>query len=50
VAAALYALRGGSAYVDITAGANGYYATHKGYDNVTGLGVPDVANLVKALQ
>lgn len=49
-AASLYSLRGSAAYYDITVGANGYFAAQKGYDNATGLGVPDVAKLVKALQ
>ena len=49
-AASLYSLRGSAAYYDITVGANGYYPARAGYDNVTGLGVPDVAKLVKALQ
>ncbi|MBC5804788.1 MAG: hypothetical protein DLM63_04280 [Solirubrobacterales bacterium] len=47
---ALYALQGTSAYYDITVGANGYFRAKPGYDNVTGLGVPNVAKLVKALQ
>ncbi len=49
-AAALYHLQGSSAYYDITVGANGYFPARKGYDNATGLGVPDVTKLVKALQ
>ena len=49
-AASLYSLRGGPAYYDITVGANGYFPARAGYDNVTGLGVPDAAKLVKALQ
>jgi len=49
-AASLYSLRGSKAYVDITVGANGYFPARPGYDNATGLGVPDAANLVKALQ
>lgn len=50
VPGALYALRGTPAYYDITVGTNGYFRTKPGYDNVTGLGVPDVAKLVKLLQ
>jgi subtilase family serine protease len=49
-AAALYRLRGDAAFVDITVGANGYFPARAGYDNATGLGVPDVNKLVKALQ
>lgn len=49
-AARLYSLRGSAAYLDITVGANGYFGARPGYDNATGLGVPDVAKLVKALQ
>jgi hypothetical protein len=33
---------------DITAGDNWHYNAHGGYDQATGLGVPDVANLLKA--
>jgi subtilase family serine protease len=46
--AAIYRNRN-SAFVDITAGANGFYATQKGYDNVTGVGVPDVARLANSI-
>ncbi len=35
---------------DITAGDNWHYTGEKGYDQATGVGVPDVANLFKALQ
>jgi kumamolisin len=35
---------------DITAGANGYYPALKGFDNVTGIGVPNVWALVQTLQ
>jgi len=35
---------------DITAGDNWHYAAHGGYDQATGLGVPDVANLLRALR
>ncbi|MBV8459912.1 MAG: S53 family peptidase [Candidatus Eremiobacteraeota bacterium] len=48
--AALYHLRGTPAFYDITVGDNGYYPAHVGYDNVTGVGVPDAAKLVTALQ
>jgi subtilase family serine protease len=55
---ALYGLvRDGTAYQgreaplrDITAGDNWHYDAHGGYDQATGLGVPDVANLLKALR
>jgi kumamolisin len=47
-APALYANR--SAFVDITSGDNGFYVAQPGYDNVSGLGVPDVAKLVNALK
>jgi kumamolisin len=47
-AAALYGAR--SAFVDVTAGSNGYYVAKPGYDNVTGLGVPDAAKLVNAVK
>ena len=36
-------------FLDITVGDNGVYPAKAGYDNATGLGVPDVANLIKAL-
>jgi kumamolisin len=35
---------------DITSGDNWHYSAHGGYDQGTGLGVPDVANLLKALR
>ena len=55
---ALYQLaRSGSAYSghdaplrDITTGDNWGYSAHRGYDQATGLGVPNVANLLRALQ
>jgi kumamolisin len=34
---------------DIKEGDNWHYNAHQGYDQATGLGVPDVANLLKAL-
>ncbi len=50
-------LRQGSAYQgrypalrDIVAGDNWYFYAHTGYDQTTGAGVPDVANLLLALQ
>jgi kumamolisin len=39
-----------STFVDMTAGSNGFYVAKPGYDNVTGLGVPDAARLVNALK
>ena len=36
-------------YTDIVAGANGTYACTPGYDLVTGLGAPDVAQLTKVI-
>jgi kumamolisin len=55
---ALYELvRSGSAYRgfdaplrDISAGDNWGYFAHRGYDQATGVGVPDVANLLRWLQ
>lgn len=35
---------------DITAGDNWHYKGERGYDQATGVGVPDVANLLKALE
>lgn len=35
---------------DITAGDNWFYTGERGYDQATGVGVPDVSNLFKALQ
>ena len=50
-------LRSGNAYSgnkppfrDITQGDNWFWNANKAYDQVTGIGVPDVANLLKALQ
>lgn len=36
-------------YYDITKGTNGFYVAGKGYDNATGLGVPDAYKLYSAL-
>jgi kumamolisin len=44
----LYALSGTASFTDITSGNNGYSAG-VGYDLVTGIGVPNVQNLVQAL-
>jgi kumamolisin len=35
---------------DITQGNNWYWNAHRGYDQTTGLGVPDVANLLETLR
>jgi kumamolisin len=35
---------------DISAGDNWHYNAHGRYDQATGLGVPDVANLLRALR
>jgi kumamolisin len=45
----LYPLAGGPCFRDITAGTNGAFTAAAGYDQVTGIGVPDVAELIKAL-
>ncbi|HTU00990.1 MAG TPA: S53 family peptidase [Candidatus Sulfotelmatobacter sp.] len=45
----LYALAGSSAFNDVTSGSNGAYTAQPGYDLCTGLGSPNVGNLVAAL-
>jgi len=45
----LYPLMGTACFRDITAGNNGDYLAAPGYDLVTGIGVPNVAELIKAL-
>ncbi|GLQ82764.1 kumamolisin [Mesorhizobium huakuii] len=45
----LYPLAGSDAFGDITQGSNGLYEAHQGYDQVTGLGVPNVRALMSAL-
>jgi subtilase family serine protease len=45
----LYALRSTSAFFDIVQGCNGVFCAKAGYDNVTGIGVPDVRKLKQAL-
>ncbi len=45
----IYPLMGTACFRDITAGSNGAYTAGPGYDRVTGVGVPDVAELIKAL-
>jgi kumamolisin len=47
--ATLYSLCSTSAYHDITTGSNGDYSAGDGYDLVTGLGTPDVANFIQAV-
>lgn len=42
----LYSTEPATAYHDITLGGNGLYAAHPGYDLVTGLGTPDITQLV----
>jgi len=37
------------AFRDVTSGSNGTYSAGIGYDEVTGIGVPDVANLISVL-
>lgn len=53
VLSALYSVYGSSSYSsafhDITSGYNGAYYATAGYDEVTGLGSPDVANLLPLL-
>ena len=45
----LYPLLGTASLRDITAGSNGAFDAGSGYDMVTGLGVPNVAQLIQAL-
>jgi kumamolisin len=45
----LYPLQGTSAFNDITSGTNGAYSAGPGYDLCSGLGSPNVANLIAAL-
>ena len=45
----LYPLLGTAAFRDIRQGGNGAYSAGPGYDLVTGLGAPNVAELCKAL-
>lgn len=45
----LYPLNGTSAFHDITSGTNGAYSAGPGYDLCTGLGSPNVTNLIAAL-
>ena len=45
----LYPLLGGNAVRDITAGSNGAYSAGVGYDLITGVGAPNIANLIAHL-
>jgi kumamolisin len=45
----LYPLMGSAAFRDITVGSNGAYNAGKGFDLVTGLGVPNLKALIAAL-
>jgi len=45
----IYPLLGTDSFHDITSGGNGSYSAGSGYDLCTGLGTPNVANLVGAL-
>jgi len=45
----LYPLLGSSSFRDITAGSNGAFSASAGYDMVTGIGVPNVKQLMSAL-
>lgn len=45
----LYPLSGSGAFNDVTGGGNGAYAAGPGYDLCTGLGSPNVGNLIAAI-
>jgi len=45
----LYPLIGSASFRDITTGNNGTYSCTAGYDEVTGIGAPNVTNLMQAL-
>jgi kumamolisin len=45
----IYPLLGTASFRDVTSGSNGQFMAGPGYDRVTGLGVPNVAELVAAL-
>jgi kumamolisin len=45
----LYPLQGTAAFRDITEGSNGAFSAGPGYDRVTGIGVPNMKELVNAL-
>jgi len=44
--AMLYGLCGSTSLHDVTSGSNGAYDAGSGYDMVTGIGTPDVSNLL----
>jgi kumamolisin len=46
---AFYPLAATTAFRDITIGTNGTYTASTGYDRVTGIGVPNLSALIKAL-
>lgn len=48
--AKIYPLIGTSAFSDITTGTNGAYSADIGYDLCTGVGTPNLANLIAALE
>jgi kumamolisin len=45
----LYPLNGSAAFREITQGSNGHFKAAPGYDQVTGIGVPDVEALIAEL-
>ena len=45
----LYPLIGSTSFRDITAGGNGAFQAGPGYDMVTGIGVPNVKQLIAVL-
>jgi kumamolisin len=45
----LYPLAGTTCFRDITVGSNGAFAATTGYDRVTGIGVPNIAELISAI-
>jgi len=45
----IYALLGNGAFRDITSGSNGAFQAQAGYDLVTGIGVPNVRQLLQNL-
>jgi kumamolisin len=46
----IYPLLGSSRFTDITTGSNGTYSAGTGFDLCTGVGVPDIDNLINALE
>ena len=45
----IYPLMGTAAFRDIKSGSNGAFQAGSGYDMITGIGVPNVKELIKAL-